>query len=161
MALDRLILALQEVSTPGDLPGECDLGLVLKEFFERPSVQELMVKMNQTQLYDMMENRYGYHIDTYKDKTMKHKLKVGLPTPYYSYYETGKTHESLEVVATEEWVGVFPGRDAPEYATYALDESAWGLNKGHWEELEPSIVKATQDGIRKFLERKMGELKNG
>ena len=31
--VDRLVLALQAVSFPGDLPGECDLGQILKDFF--------------------------------------------------------------------------------------------------------------------------------
>ena len=151
MALDRLILALQEISLPSDLPGECDLGLVLQEFFERPGVQELMVKMNQSQLYDAMENRYGNRLGVYADKTMKHKRKVGLPTPYYSYYETGATHESLEVMATDEWVGVFPGQDAPEYATFALDTTAWGLNDANVDELMPLITEAVVKQIRDFL----------
>lgn len=151
MALDRLILALQEISLPSDLPGECDLGLALQEFFERPGVQELMVKMNQSQLYDAMENRYGNRLGVYADKTMKHKRKVGLPTPYYSYYETGATHESLEVMATDEWVGVFPGQDAPEYATFALDTTAWGLNDANVDELMPFITEAVVKQIRDFL----------
>ena len=151
MALDRLILALQEISLPSDLPGECDLGLVLQEFFERPGVQELMVKMNQSQLYDAMENRYGNRLGVYADKTMKHKRTVGLPTPYSSYYETGATHESLEVMATDEWVGVFPGQDAPEYATFALDTTAWGLNDANVDELQPLITEAVVKQIRDFL----------
>ena len=150
--VERLILALQEVAVPSDdLPTECDLGTALKNFFSRPDVQELMVSMNQSQLYDMMENRYGGRLGTYAEKTMKHKRKVGLPTPYYSYYETGATHESLEVMATDEWVGVFPGRDAPEYATFALDTTAWGLNDANVDELMPQITEAVVKQIRDFL----------
>ena len=153
-SLDKLLFALQEVSIPGDLPGECDLGIFLKEFFSTPSVQELMVKMNQTQLYNMMENRYGRHIEHYKEKTLKHKIKWNKPYPYYSYYETGKTHESLEVIADEETVGIWPGQDAPEYAVH-LDASAWGLNPDHWNEIIPMAIEPIQDGIRKFLETTM------
>lgn len=152
----RLLLALQEISLPGDLPGECDLGLALKEFFERTDIQSLMVKMNQSQLYDMQESRYGTILGTYADKTMKHKIRVGLPTPNYTYYETGATHESLTVYADEESVGVFPDHEsAPEYAHFALDGNAWGLNVEHWDELMPKVVVSLQDGIRDFLETSM------
>ena len=67
----RLLLALQEISLPGDLPGECDLGLALKHFFERTDIQTLMVQMNQTQLYNMMESRTGSRLGTYADKTLR------------------------------------------------------------------------------------------
>lgn len=150
--VERLILALQEVAVPSDdLPTLCDLGQALKKFFSRPDIQALMVQMNQTQLYDMMESRTGTRIGTYAEKTLKHKRKVGLPTPYYSYYETGATHESLEVFAEDEWVMIAPGQDAPEYATFALDEIAWGLNDEHFEELMPEIKEAVVNEIRDFL----------
>lgn len=148
----RLLLALQEISLPGDLPGECDLGLALKQFFERTDIQSLMVKMNQSQLYDMQENRYGSILGTYAEKTMKHKIRVGLPTPNYTYYETGATHESLTVYADEESVGIFPDHEsAPEYAHFALDGSAWGLNNEHFDELLPEIKEAVTNQIRDFL----------
>jgi hypothetical protein len=148
----RLVLALQEISLPGDLPGECDLGLALKEFFERTDIQSLMVKMNQSQLYDMQESRYGTILGTYADKTMKHKIRVGLPTPNYTYYETGKTHESLTVYADEESVGIFPDHEsAPEYAHFALNGDAWGLNNENFDELMPEIKEAVTNQIRDFL----------
>jgi hypothetical protein len=148
--VERVVLALQEISLPGDLPGECDLGLLLKAFFSTPSVQDMMVRMNQSQLYDQMENRYGTHIGHYADKTMKHKVRVGLPTPYYSYYETGRTHESLAVFADEESVGIFPDDTAPEYAMM-LDGSAWGLNNENFDELRPEMRDAVVDGLRTYL----------
>lgn len=148
----RLLLALQEISLPGDLPGECDLGLALKQFFERTDIQTLMVKMNQSQLYDMQESRYGAILGTYADKTMKHKIRVGLPTPNYTYYETGKTHESLTVYADEESVGIFPDHEsAPEYAHFALNGDAWGLNNENFDELMPDIKEAVTNQIRAFL----------
>lgn len=148
----RLVLALQEISLPGDLPGECDLGLALKSFFERTDIQSLMVKMNQSQLYDMQESRYGTILGTYADKTMKHKIRVGLPTPNYTYYETGKTHESLTVYADEESVGIFPDHEsAPEYAHFALNGDAWGLNTENFDELMPDIKEAVTNQIRDFL----------
>lgn len=148
----RLLLALQEISLPGDLPGECDLGLALKQFFERTDIQTLMVQMNQSQLYDRQENRYGSILGTYAEKTMKHKIRVGLPTPNYTYYETGATHESLTVYADEESVGIFPDHEsAPEYAHFALDGSAWGLNNENFDELMPDIKEAVTNQIRAFL----------
>lgn len=148
----RLLLALQEISLPGDLPGECDLGLALKSFFERTDIQSLMVKMNQSQLYDMQESRYGTILGTYSDKTKKHKIRVGLPVPNYTYYETGKTHESLTVYADEESVGIFPNHEsAPEYAHFALDGDAWGLNTENFDELMPDIKEAVTNQIRDFL----------
>lgn len=147
-----MVLALQEISLPGDFPGECDLGIGLREFFSRPSVQEMMVRMNQSQLYDMQESRYGTILGTYADKTMKHKLRVGLPTPHYTYYETGTTHESLRVYADEETVGIFPDHEsAPEYAVFALDPNAWGLNDENFGELAPEMSEAVVEQIRDFL----------
>lgn len=147
----RLVLALQEISLPGDLPCECDLGLALKQFFERSDIQTLMVQMNQTQLYNMMESRTGSRLGTYADKTLKHKIKWGKPYPYYSYYETGKTHESLEVFAEDEYVMIAPGEDAPKYAIKNLDALAWGLNNEHFEELVPDMKEAVANHIRDFL----------
>ena len=106
--VDRLVLALQEVSFPGDLPGECDLGQILKEFFSRPEVKTVMINMNQSQLF-------------------------------------------LEVYADDESVGIFPDESAPDYANYALDGSAWGLNNENFAELVPEMRDAVVDGIRNFL----------
>ena len=77
----RLLLALQEISLPGDLPGECDLGLALKHFFERTDIQTLMVQMNQTQLYNMMESRTGSRLGTYADKTGSTAARPGTSEP--------------------------------------------------------------------------------
>ena len=150
--VERLIRALQEVAVPSDdLPTLCDFGQILKKFFSRPDIQELMVKMNQTQLYDMMESRNGTRLGTYAEKTLKHKIRHNRPYPYYSYYETGKTHESLEVFAEDEFVMIAPGQDAPEYAIKNLDAIAWGLNDEHFEELMPEIKEAVVNEIRDFL----------
>ncbi len=155
-SIAKLLSTLGEISLPGDLPGGCDLGVVLRDFFERTDISELMVKMNQTQLFDMKQSRYGTILGTYTEKTAKHKRKIGLPDDFYTYYETGKTHESLTVYADEESVGVFPDHEsAPEYAHFALDGNAWGLNVEHWDELMPEVVVSLQDGIRDFLETSM------
>jgi len=149
--VERVVLALWEISLPGDLPGECDLGSALKAFFERTDIQTQMVQMNQTQLYNMMESRTGTRLGTYAEKTLKHKIKWNKPYPYYSYYETGKTHESLEVFAEDDWVMIAPGEDAPEYAIRNLDALAWGLNDEHFEELVPEMKDAVINKIRTYL----------
>lgn len=149
--LDGLVLALQEVSLPGDLPGECDLGQGLKKFFSKEEIKAVMIKMNQSQLYDQQESRYGTRLGVYAEKTAKHKRRVGLPDKYYTYYETGATHESLDVLAEDDWVMVTPGEDAPEYANFALDTNAWGLNDENFEELMPEIKGAVVEQIRDFL----------
>lgn len=149
--VERLVLALQEVSFPGDLPGECDLGQILKEFFLRPEVKTVMINMNQSQLFDEQLNRYGTILGTYADKTARHKRRRGLPDVHYTYYETGKTYDSLEVYADDESVGIFPDESAPDYANYALDGSAWGLNNENFAELVPEMRDAVVDGIRNFL----------
>lgn len=152
MALDALISRLSEIAPPSDdLPTLCDLGIAVREFFSRADIQEWMVQTNQDNMYDRQENIYGQHIAYYSDKTAKHKRKRGLPDKYYTYYETGKTYDSLEVYADDESVGIFPDESAPDYANYALDGSAWGLNNENFAELVPEMRDAVVDGIRNFL----------
>lgn len=148
----RLVQALLEVSVPpDDFPAECDLGVALRQFFSEPSVQERMVEMNQSQLFDMQESRYGTRLGVYAEKTAKHKRRVGLPDVYYSYYETGRTQESLTVYAEDEFVGIYPHHeDAPEYAQN-LDGNAWGLNNENFDELVPEMKDAVVNRIRQFL----------
>ena len=152
MGLDRLILALGEVAAPSDdLPTECDLGEAVREFFERPEVQARMVEMNQSQLFDLQEDTKGHRLGVYKDKTAKHKRKIGLPDHYYTYYETGKTYESLRVYVDATSVSIWPDHEtAPEYAQ-ALKGSAWGLNPENRSECVPEIKDIAINKIREYL----------
>lgn len=149
----RLINALSEIAVPepGDaFPVECDLGHILKDFFSRDNIKRWMVEMNQDQLYKLMVNRNGVHIAHYAERTLKRKMRDGKPYPYYSYYETGRTHDSLVVIADDDTVGVYLDTDAPDYSKF-LEQSAWGLTDESFDELMPEMRDAVVDGIRNFL----------
>lgn len=152
MTLDELIGKLSEIAPPSDdLPTLCDLGIAVREFFSRPDIQEWMIETNQSNLYDKQENVYGQHLGIYTDKTAKHKRKYGMPDHYYTYKETGKTYDSLEVVVLDDGVGIYPSIDAPDYANLALDTSAWGLQPDDLDERMEEITIAVVEQIRDFI----------
>jgi hypothetical protein len=102
-------------------------------------------------MYDRQENIYGQHIGYYSDKTAKHKRRKGLPDKYYTYYETGETHESLRVYVEADYVAIWPDHEsAPEYA-HDLDASAWGLQPDDLDERMEEITIAVVEQIRDFI----------
>jgi hypothetical protein len=159
--VERIVNFLRGIDIPSeDIPMDdipsVDLGFALRQFFSRADIQKRMVEMNTDRLYSEQGNRNYQQLGIYADKTAKHKRKYGLPDHYYTYYETGKTHESLRVYAEADSVAIYPDHEsAPEYAHFALDGNAWGLNVEHWDELMPKVVVSLQDGIRDFLETSM------
>ena len=152
MALDRLISRLSEIAPPSDdLPPLCDLGIAVREFFSRPDIQAWMIETNQDNMYVRQENIYGQHIAYYTDKTAKHKRRVGLPDKYYTYYETGKTYESLRVYVEADHVAIYPDHEsAPEYA-HDLDPTAWGLQPQDLDEKRSELLTMVQNQIRDFI----------
>ena len=152
MALDRLISLLAEIAPPSDdYMTRFDFSEKLREFFSREDIQKWMIETNQSNLYDKQENVNGRHLGIYADKTAKHKRKMGRPDHYYTYYETGKTYDNLEVVVEDTFVGIYPHHlDAPDYALF-LDESAWGLQPDDLDEKREEIIDVCVDTIRDFI----------
>lgn len=131
----------------GGLPS-VDVNLALRQFFSRGDIQERMLQMNTDRLYSEQGNRYYVQLGVYADKTAKHKRRVGLPDHYYTYYETGQTHDSLTVYPQETSVAIYPNHEsAPDYAN-TLDGSAWGLTDPEMDELMPDVRDAVLMAIR-------------
>lgn len=152
MALDRLISRLSEIAPPSDdLPTLCDLGIAVREFFSRPDIQKWMIETNQDNLYDKQEDARGNRMPPYTDRTAKHKRSRNLPDKYYTYYETGKTYESLRVYVEDTYVAIYPDHEsAPDYANL-LDMKAFGIQPNDLEEKRSELLTMVQNQIRDFI----------
>ena len=152
--VERIVNFLRGIDIPSeDIPMDdipsVDLGFALRQFFSRADVQQRMVDMNTDRLYSEQGNRNYTQLGIYADKTAKHKRKYGLPDHYYTYYETGKTYDSLRVYAEADSVAIYPDHEsAPQYAHAALDGSAWGLSDPEMDELMPEVKDAVLIAIR-------------
>lgn len=151
--VERIVNFLRGIDIPSeDIPMDdipsVDIGFALRQFFSRADIQKRMVEMNTDRLYSEQGNRNYQQLGIYADKTAKHKRKYGLPDHYYTYYETGTTHESLRVYPEDNSVAIYPDHEsAPEYAQY-LDGSAWGLSDPEMDELMPEVRDAVLIAIR-------------
>lgn len=151
--VERIVNFLRGIDIPSeDIPMDdipsVDLGFALRRFFSRADIQQRMVDANTDRLYSEQGNRNFTQLGVYADKTAKHKRRRGLPDRYYTYYETGKTYESLRVYVEADSVAIYPDHEgAPDYAQN-LDGSAWGLSDPDMEEFMPEIRDAVLIAIR-------------
>lgn len=151
--VERIVNFLRGIDIPsedipmGDMPS-VDIGFALRQFFSRTDIQQRMLDMNKDRLYSEQGNRNYVQLGVYAEKTAKHKRRYGLPDHYYTYYETGRTHESLRVYPDGDSVGIYPDHEsAPDYAQN-LDGSAWGLSDPEMDELMPEVRDAVLIAIR-------------
>ena len=151
MILDELISKVDDIAVNSGKLATLDLFELAQMFFKQENIKEKVLDLNRDRLYIESTNNQGFYLPPYTDKTAKHKRRVGLPDRRYTYYETGATHESLDLYVEDEFAMVTLGEDAPEYA-FELDASAWGITDDQYdEEIREILLGFVQEELKKYL----------
>ena len=151
MKLDELISKVDDIAVNSGALTSIDFFELAQMFFKQESIKKSILDLNRDRLYIESTNNNGLYLPPYAEKTAKHKRRVGLPDKRYTYYETGATHESLELYVEDEFAMVTLGEDAPEYA-FSLDASAWGITDEQYdEEVRDTLLGFVQDKLKDYL----------
>ena len=151
MILDELIDKFEFMAVNSGKAASFDLFELAQMFFKQEYIKEKILDLNRDRLYFESTNNKGFYLPPYAEKTAKHKRRVGLPDRRYTYYETGATHESLELFVFDDFAMVAPGENAPSYACL-LDASAWGITDGQYdEEVRDTLLEFVQDKLKDYL----------
>ena len=151
MMLDELISKVDDIAVNSGKLATLDLFELAQMFFKQDDVKENILDLNRDRLYSESTTNRGTYLPPYAVKTAKHKKRVGLPDKRYTYYETGATHESLELFVFDDSAMIAPGEDAPEYAV-ELDASAWGITDEQYdEEVRDTLLGFVQDKLKDYL----------
>ena len=151
MMLDELISKVDDIAVNSGKLATLDLFELAQMFFKQDDVKENILDLNRDRLYSESTTNRGTYLPPYAVKTAKHKKRVGLPDKRYTYYETGATHESLELFVFDDFAMIAPGEDAPEYAV-ELDASAWGITDEQYdEEVRDTLLEFVQDKLKDYL----------
>ena len=151
MNLDELISKVDDIAVNSGALATLDFFELAQMFFNQDKVKEKILDLNRDRLYTESTDNMGIYLPPYTEKTAKHKRRVGLPDKRYTYYETGATHESLELFVFDTFAMVGLGEDAPEYAV-ELDASAWGITDGQYdEEVRDTLLGFVQDKLKDYL----------
>ena len=151
MKLDELIIKVDDIAVNSGALTSIDFFELAQMFFKQESIKKSILDLNRDRLYIESTNNNGLYLPPYADKTAKHKRRVGLPDRRYTYYETGATHESLDLYVEDEFAMVTLGVDAPEYA-FSLDASAWGITDEQYdEEVRDTLLEFVQDKLKDYL----------
>ena len=151
MMLDELISKVDDIAVNSGKLATLDLFELAQMFFKQDDVKENILDLNRDRLYFESTDNNGVYLPPYAEKTAKHKRRIGLPDKRYTYYETGATHESLELFVFDDSAMIAPGEDAPEYAV-ELDASAWGITDEQYdEEVRDTLLEFVQDKLKDYL----------
>lgn len=151
MKLDELINKVDDIAVNSGALTSIDFFELAQMFFKQDNIKEKILDLNRDRLYVESTDNMGIYLPPYAEKTAKHKRRVGLPDKRYTYYETGATHESLELFVFDDSAMVGLGEDAPEYA-FLLDESAWGITDEQYdEEVRDTLLEFVQDKLKDYL----------
>ena len=151
MILDELISKVDDIAVNSGRLATLDLFELAQMFFKQENIKDKILDLNRDRLYFESTDNQGFYLPPYTDKTAKHKRRVGLPDKRYTYYETGATHESLDLYVEDEFAMVTLGVDAPEYA-FELDASAWGITDDQYdEEIREILLGFVQEELKKYL----------
>ena len=151
MKLDELIIKVEDIAVNSGALTSLDFFELAQMFFKQESIKKSILDLNRDRLYIESTNNNGVYLPPYAEKTAKHKRRVGLPDRRYTYYETGATHESLDLYVEDEFAMVTLGVDAPEYA-FSLDASAWGITDDQYdEEIREILLEFVQDKLKDYL----------
>lgn len=151
MKLDELISKVDDIAVNSGALATLDFFELAQMFFKQESIKKSILDLNRDRLYIESTNNNGVYLPPYAVKTAKHKRRVGLPDKRYTYYETGATHESLELFVFDDFAMVGLGVDAPEYA-FELDASAWGITDDQYdEEIREILLGFVQEELKKYL----------
>ena len=151
MKLDELIIKVEDIAVNSGALTSIDFFELAQMFFKQENIKEKVLDLNRDRLYFESTTNRGTYLPPYAEKTAKHKRRVGLPDRRYTYYETGATHESLDLYVEDEFAMVTLGVDAPEYA-FSLDASAWGITDDQYdEEIREILLGFVQDKLKDYL----------
>ena len=151
MKLDELIIKVDDIAVNSGALTSIDFFELAQMFFKQESIKKSILDLNRDRLYFESTTNRGTYLPPYAEKTAKHKRRVGLPDRRYTYYETGATHESLDLYVEDEFAMVTLGVDAPEYA-FELDASAWGITDEQYdEEVRDTLLGFVQDKLKDYL----------
>ena len=151
MILDELIIKVEDIAVNSGALTSLDFFELAQMFFKQEHIKEKVLDLNRDRLYFESTTNRGTYLPPYAEKTAKHKRRVGLPDRRYTYYETGATHESLDLYVEDEFAMVTLGVDAPEYA-FSLDASAWGITDEQYdEEVRDTLLGFVQDKLKDYL----------
>ena len=151
MKLDELISKVDDIAVNSGALATLDFFELAQMFFKQESIKKSILDLNRDRLYFESTTNRGTYLPPYAEKTAKHKRRVGLPDRRYTYYETGATHESLDLYVEDEFAMVTLGVDAPEYA-FSLDASAWGITDDQYdEEIREILIGFVQDKLKDYL----------
>ena len=151
MKLDELINKVEDIAVNSGALTSLDFFELAQMFFKQEYIKERILDLNRDRLYFESTTNRGTYLPPYAEKTAKHKRRVGLPDRRYTYYETGATHESLDLYVEDEFAMVTLGVDAPEYA-FSLDASAWGITDEQYdEEVRDTLLEFVQDKLKDYL----------
>ena len=151
MNLDELISKVDDIAVNSGALTSIDFFELAQMFFNQDKVKEKILDLNRDRLYTESTDNNGLYLPPYTEKTAKHKRRVGLPDKRYTDYETGATHESLDLYVEDEFAMVTLGVDAPEYA-FSLDASAWGITDDQYdEEVRDTLLEFVQDKLKDYL----------
>ena len=151
MNLDELISKVDDIAVNSGALATLDFFELAQMFFKKDNIKEKILDLNRDRLYFESTDNNGVYLPPYAEKTAKHKRRVGLPDQRYTYYETGATHESLELFVFDDFAMVAPGENAPSYAG-SLDASAWGITDGQYdEEIRDTLLGFVQDKLKDYL----------
>lgn len=151
MKLDELIIKVDDIAVNSGALTSIDFFELAQMFFKQESIKKNILDLNRDRLYIESTNNNGVYLPPYAEKTAKHKRRVGLPDKRYTYYETGATHESLELFVFDDSAMIAPGEDAPEYAV-ELDASAWGITDEQYdEEVRDTLLEFVQDKLKDYF----------
>ena len=151
MNLDELINKVDDIAVNSGALTSIDFFELAQIFFKQDNIKEKILDLNRDRLYFESTTNRGTYLPPYAEKTAKHKRRVGLPDRRYTYYETGATHESLDLYVEDEFAMVTLGVDAPEYA-FSLDASAWGITDDQYdEEIREILLGFVQEELKKYL----------
>ena len=151
MKLDELIIKVDDIAVNSGALTSIDFFELAQTFFKQESIKKSILDLNRDRLYIESTDNNGLYLPPYAEKTAKHKRRVGLPDKRYTYYETGATHESLDLYVEDEFAMVTLGVDAPEYA-FSLDASAWGITDEQYdEEVRDTLLEFVQDKLKDYL----------
>lgn len=151
MNLDELISKVDDIAVNSGALANLDFFELAQMFFKQDNIKEKVLDLNRDRLYLESTTNRGNYLPPYAEKTAKHKRRMGLPDRRYTYYETGATHESLDLYVEDEFTMVTLGVDAPEYA-FSLDASAWGITDDQYdEEIREILLGFVQNELKKYL----------
>ena len=151
MNLDELISKEDDIAVNSGALANLDFFELAQMFFKKDNIKDKILDLNRDRLYFESTDNMGVYLPPYSEWTAKHKRRVGLPDKRYTYYETGATHESLELFVFDDSAMIAPGEDAPEYAV-ELDASAWGITDEQYdEEVRDTLLEFVQDKLKDYL----------